>query len=306
MKRYVVTGAAGLIGRALVERLVENGESAIGVDIAESGAECGWERLDVTEPGVLNPLLDAGTTVFHMAGLTSVSGSVRAPRRDFAVNVGGTLNVLESVREAGCRLVFPSSASVFDPGSPLPHAETARKSPTSPYSAAKLACEGYCVAYHKSYGVDVKVARLFNMYGPGMTQFAIYDFYRKISEAEEALEILGDGRQVRDYLYLSDTVDGLLLIAERGEAGEDYNLASGVATTSLELATMMLEVMGREELAIRTSGKTFEGDVKAWYADLTKIRELGFEPQVELREGLRRTVASLEARKSAGHQKLDV
>lgn len=297
--RYVVTGAAGLIGQALVERLVDCGASVVAVDAAAFEANCAQHRLDLTKPGALTELLDESTTVFHLAGLTSVAGSVRDPQRDFAVNVGGFLNVLESARETSARVVFTSSASVFDPRSPLPHRESAPKSPNSPYAAAKLAGEGYCAAYFKCYGLDVRVARLFNVYGPGMTRFAIYDIYRKICEAEDALEILGDGDQVRDYLYLTDVVEGLLLIAGGGDPGEDYNLAAGVATTSRELAELMLEVMGRESLAIRTSGQTFPGDVRAWYADLTKIRGIGFQPRVGLREGLRRTIESFDLKRSS-------
>ena len=294
LKKAVVTGARGLIGRALVERLVADGTIVIAVDQKPPETSCEHLTADVTQPDILRSLLDPETTVFHLAALTSVSQSVREPQRDFSVNVGGFLNILESVREANARLVFPSSASVFDPRAPLPHVETAPKSPNSPYAAAKLACEGYCVAYYKCYDLDVKTARLFNIYGPGMNRFAIYDFYRKIREADNEIKILGDGSQTRDYLYLADAVTGLILIAERGRPGEDYNLATGVPTTSRQLAELMLEVMECREVAIRTTEDTFPGDVAAWFADISKIRTLGFEPLVVLKEGLRQTVEWFE------------
>jgi UDP-glucose 4-epimerase len=289
----VVTGAAGLIGRAVVDRLLKDGVDVIAVDRQRLEVP-GARVIDVTEFGGLAPLLDSETVVFHLAGLTSVPGSVHEPHRDFLINVNGFFAVLEAVREKGAKLIFPSSASVFDPRSPLPHHEGAPKSPNSPYAAAKLACEGYCVAYHKCYGLDVKIARLFNVYGPGMQRFAIYDFYRKIREANEAIEILGDGSQLRDYLFVTDAVEGLLLIAARGQPGADYNVGSGIPIRSYELAQLMLKVMGRTGLRIRTSGQTFPGDVPAWYADISKIRGLGFEPRIELTEGLRRTVEWLQ------------
>jgi UDP-glucose 4-epimerase len=297
-QRALVTGASGFIGRALVGGLVAEGFEVTATDWVASSFSCRFEQRDLTQPGALDDLLTADTTVFHLAAHASVAGSVRDPLKDFRINLAATLDVLESVRRFGARLIFPSSAAVFDPESPLPHAETAPKKPVSPYGAAKLACESYCRVYHAMYETDVAIARLFNVYGVGMTRYAVADFYRKIAVATDALEILGDGGQLRDLLYIDDAVAGFLFIARHGAAGEDYNLATGVPTRMLDLARIMTVMMGKPELTIRTTDDTFPGDVPRWYANVSKLAALGFTARVPLKDGLERTIAWLSKQPS--------
>jgi len=259
----------------------------------EGDSDVPIQTQDLREPGVLDPLLTSETVVFHLAAMTSVSGSVKNPRADFEVNVGATIEVLESVRLQHARMVFPSSSAVFDPTSPLPHAETAPKRASSPYGAGRLGGEGYCGVYHRSYDVDVRIARLFNVYGDGMTRYAIFDFYKKVRDAEQSFSILGDGEQVRDFVYVEDAARAMICIAEAGAPGEDYNVGSGEPVRMIDLAQMVAKVMGRGELAIQTSGESFAGDVAKWYADTSKIQKIGFHPETPLEEGLRRTIDSL-------------
>jgi UDP-glucose 4-epimerase len=186
-----------------------------------------------------------------------------------------------------------SSRPVFDPCNALPLSERAFTRPSSPYAAGKLAGEAYCHAYHRCYELDVRIARLFSVYGIGMFRFAIHDIVRKIQQNPREITILGDGSQVRDYLFIDDAVRGLTTIATVGEAGEEYNLASGVPVTLIDLARRIATCMGCPDLTIRTSGRSFPGDTPRWYADISKIRRLGFEPRVDLGSGLERTIAWL-------------
>ena len=294
MQHAVVTGAAGFIGRALVDRLCATGVQTIAV-IRESSSDqfafsCTSIAGDIEQPYLLDELLTPDTTVFHMASHASVAGSVRDPRYDFGVNVVGTLEILESVRRKKASLVFPSSAAVYDPNSALPHKENAPRYPASPYGAAKLACESYVQAYSRCYDLNLKIARLFNAYGPGMTRFAIFDFYRKIKRDPKVLEILGDGKQIRDYLYIDDAINGLIQIAVQGQAGEDYNLASGEPVKTIELAAMVAKTMGFEDIEIQVKGETFPGDISQWYADIEKIKSIGFQNTMDLETGLKRTI----------------
>jgi len=204
--------------------------------------------------------------------------------------------VLEAARHAGSRVVFPSTASIFDASNTLPLAERAFPRPTSPYAAGKLGGEAYCHAYHRSYGVDVRIARLFSVYGIGMFRFAIHDIVRKIQQNHEELTILGDGSQVRDYLFIDDAVRGLTMVATEGASGEEYNVASGEPVRLLDLARLIAELMGYPDIRIRPTGRSFAGDTARWYADISKVRGLGFEPGVDLRSGLRRTIEWLAAR----------
>jgi len=290
----VVTGANGFIGRHLVAGLVDSGWAVLAVDklpCQEAAVES--VVLDVRTPGGLTSFLDSETTVFHLAACADIRFSVQHPREDFDNNVHGLFETLEAARQRRSRIVFASTASVFSADNPLPWVETGLPRPMSPYAAGKLAGEAYCYAYHRCFGVDVRVARLFNVYGTGMTRFAIHDLIRKVQADPTRLEILGDGNQVRDFLYVEDAVRGLETIAARGRPGEDYNLASGVPVRLLDLARTVATLMGHPGITLAPTGRSFPGDTPRWYADISKIRGLGFEPRISLEEGVRRTIAWL-------------
>ena len=129
-----------------------------------------------------------------------------------------------------------------------------------------------------------------------MFRFAIHDIVRKIQLDHEDLVILGDGTQVRDYLFVDDAVRGLTMVATEGASGEEYNVASGQPVRLLDLARLIAELMGHPDIRIRPTGRSFAGDTARWYADIAKVRALGFEPRVDLRSGLERTIAWLATR----------
>jgi UDP-glucose 4-epimerase len=289
----IITGASGFLGRALALYLLEHGAEVIAISRHPIDLPCATQISDVTEAGVLDQLLSERSVVFHMAATANVGASLHNPRDDFANNVAATFEVLESVRKAGCRMVFPSTASVFDTSNELPLSEAARVKPTSPYAAGKVAGEAYCAAYHRSYSLDIRIARVFSVYGPGMNRLAIHDFVRKIQRNPQRLEIFGDGEQIRDYLYIDDAVRGLALIAERGEAGQYYNLASGIPVRLLDLARKIAALMKHPAIEILPTGKPTPGDLPKWYADIEKIQRIGFSPLVGLDEGLLRTIRHL-------------
>jgi nucleoside-diphosphate-sugar epimerase len=295
----VVTGASGFIGQALVSYLLEGGCEVFAVDrnpLPKSFLKS--EVIDVSAPTSIYHLLDSETTIFHLAASANVAGSVENPRWDFENTFRGLFEVLEAARKYNCRVVFPSTASIYDPANTLPLLERAFPRPTSPYAAGKLAGESYCYAYYRSYGLDVRVVRLFSVYGIGMRRFAIHDIIRKIQSNSREITILGDGNQIRDYLYIDDAVRGLVMIATQGGAGEDYNVASGKPITIVDLTKMIAELMGHPNICIKPTGKTFPGDTKQWFANIAKVRKIGFVPQITLQEGLRRTIAWLAANKT--------
>lgn len=291
MKKAVVTGAGGFLGSALTHSLCARGYEVTAVSHRDvQGLPCTAHACDIRTPNALTPWLCEDSILFHCAGHTSVSGSVREPRKDFEANVIGFLNALESARETGARVVFPSSAAVFAPEQQLPLSEGHLKGPVSPYGAAKLACETYAQTFSRCYGTDVRIARLFNVYGIGMTRFVIFDFYQKLKQDPTKLEMLGDGNQMRDYLYIDDAVAALMLIAETGSPGEDYNVGSGVPTLINELAGAVASTMGLHDIEISSLGRTFPGDIARWLADITKLQEMGFRQTVDLPDGLQKTI----------------
>jgi UDP-glucose 4-epimerase len=299
-RRAVVTGAAGFIGGALARQLNADGWDVVAVDrkpIAVAGIAA--IQRDIAAPDALRGIVDRDTIVFHMAASADVAGSVSNPRYDFENTFRGVFEVLEAARLAGSRVVFPSTASIFDASNALPLSERAFPRPSSPYAAGKLGGEAYCHAYHRAYGLDVRIARLFSVYGVGMYRFAIHDIIRKIQHNADEVAILGDGTQVRDYLYIDDAVRGLIFIGTDGVAGEEYNLASGIPTNLLDLTRAIAAAMGHPAIRIRPSGQSFAGDTARWYADVGKIRSLGFEPRIDLATGLARTIAWMQRPEAA-------
>jgi UDP-glucose 4-epimerase len=292
---FVVTGAAGFIGQALVEHLKGLGSEILAIDRHPCLAGVRSAQVDLSMQGALADHVPDGATIFHLAASADVAASVRDPRNDLTNTFAPLFEVLETARHRRCRVIFPSTASVFDPGQSLPLVETAAQRPSSPYGAAKLAGEAYCIAYHRSYGTDTRIARLFSVYGPRMRRLAIHDLIAKIRRNPLELELLGDGTQVRDYLYVDDAVRGLVAVATQGEPGTDYNVASGEPVRLLDLARQIATLMGHPDIRIVPTGRSFAGDTPKWYGDVSRMRGLGFAPEVGLDEGLRRTIAALAA-----------
>src|SRR3954467_10582718 len=189
-------GASGFIGQALVRYLAADRWQVLAVDRRPFPDPAQRAlTIDVATPNALAGVLDGRTTVFHMAASADVAASVADPRHDFDNTFRGVFEVLEAARHAGSRVVFPSTASIFDASNQLPLPERAFPRPSSPYAAGKLGGEAYCHAYHRAYGLDVRIARLFSVYGVGMYRFAIHDIVRKIQQDHEEVSIFGDGNQ---------------------------------------------------------------------------------------------------------------
>jgi UDP-glucose 4-epimerase len=237
--------------------------------------------------------------VFHMAANASVPGSVADPRYDFESNAAGAFNVLDACRGLkGLRkTVLASSGAVYGEPREFPLTESSPLAPISPYGASKLAAETEARVFSSVYGTPVVIARIFNSYGPRMPRFVVFDFLRKLQKDPSRLEILGNGKQVRDLNYVTDTVAGLILLAEKGATGESYNLASGRHHNVTEIARELLDVLGlsgRTKLAF--SGESWDGDAQRWEVAVDKIASLGYSPAVGLREGLERVTRWFEGK----------
>lgn len=262
-KRVLVTGGCGFIGSHLVEQLVAQKAHVTALDNLQAGR---WVNLD-TVAGVVQ-IIEADICdktlvthliqdiqpqiVFHLAANASVPKSVEDPSYDFATNCYGTFILLNALRQHSqgiCeKFILASSGAVYGEPASFPIFETDPLRPISPYGASKVAAETETQMFGYVYGLPVVIARLFNTYGPRMARFVVLDFLRKLSQNPAVLEVLGTGQQVRDFTFVSDAVNGLLLLAVLGQNGEAYNISSGVSHSVTELAHTLLNILGLSDL----------------------------------------------------------
>jgi UDP-glucose 4-epimerase len=291
--RTVVTGGAGFIGSNLVDALVERGDEVVVVDDLSSGER---ENLNPAATFVQADIcdgLDAGgaEVVFHLAAQADVQTSIRRPEHDAAVNVVGTVRVLEAARAAGARVVFSSTGGAIYGECDGPAPEDSPLEPVSPYGIAKLCAEEYMRGWNRIHGGGHVVLRFANVYGPrqdaSLEGGVVAIFLERMASGEETL-IFGDGLQTRDFVYVGDVVDAVLAAA--GREGGTFNIGTGEETTVLELHRLCAAVTGTP------AEPRFEparlGDARRSVLDVTHARdELGWRPATPLVEGLRRTLA---------------
>ena len=299
MSKLVITGADGFIGAALTRRFPEACTPVVGVQSAGRDP-CGHNAIciDLRTPGALDSVLEPDSTVFHLAGSASVPASVADPVHDLGHTFQTTFEVLESVRRAGARMIFASTASVYDTSNPLPFREHSLVRPSSPYGAAKLSGENYCIAYHRSYGLDTRIARITNVYGPGMSRSVIRDVIEKIGKNQEEITIRGDGNQIRDFLYIEDAVDALLCIAANGKPGNEYNVGAGEPIRILDLIHQIAAAMGCPSIRIKMTPAS-SGELERFYVEVAKLKSIGFAPKVTFPTGLEQTLASFMVLKNS-------
>jgi len=235
---------------------------------------------------------DAPEVIFHLAANAYASESVVDPVRDMTANLIGTFGLLEtlrSVRFSGV-LVFASSAAVYGEPQHLPLTEENLTSPISPYGVSKLGAEKYISVYASLYGIAAVCIRLFSTYGPRQRKQVIYDLLTKVRNGESPVLLCGNGTQIRDLVYVSDVVEGMLVAACSGlRDGSVYNLCSGVGISIRRLAEEVLRILD-SRASIEFNGVSRCGDPDRLIGSPTKLTALGFVPQVSLNDGLCRTV----------------
>jgi len=230
--------------------------------------------------------------IFHLAGDALVARSVENPTADCDRNLLATLALLEAVRRRSpaSKVLFASTGAVYGERADRPFVETDGVWPISPYAVAKLAAERYCYAFAHTYGLRTCSLRLFSVYGPRQTKQVVYDLIRKLHTNPEELSLFGDGTEVRDFSHAKNIVDAFLLAAEKAEfRGEVFNVAGDEIVSIRALAEMLCEETGVRP-RLQFSGQRRPGDSQRWVADTARLRELGYRPAVNLRDGLRDTV----------------
>ena len=298
----LVTGAAGFLGSALTNRLIELGQSVRGFDDLSAGdpqrlsPQVLLTRGDVNDRPKLWSLLQGVECVFHLAARVSVPESVLFPRDYNTVNVGGTVTLMEAVRDVGVRrVVFASSGAVYGEQGTQPLHEGLAPQPGSPYAVSKLAAEYYVRTIGQLVGVDTLTLRIFNAYGPGQPLPAVHApvIPRFLQQALNggSLVIAGDGRQTRDYVYIEDVVDALIAaMTAQPPADHVVNVGSGRSTSVRDLTAAVAAAVGARIDPLYRSSEA--RGVSTMQADLNLARDvLGFEPRIDLAEGLRLILA---------------
>jgi UDP-glucose 4-epimerase len=322
--RWLITGGCGFIGTSLIKRLKSEGGHVIRVldnlsvgtkkDLAticaftETPGQGSTDTVelitgDIRDPNVCNTCSKGMDIIIHLAANTGVPGSVENPRLDMECNVIGTFNMLEAARiNQVKRFVFASSGAPAGECAPPIHEELAPH-PVSPYGASKLAGEGYCSAYAKTFGLETVALRFSNVYGPGSThKSSVVAKFIKQALSGEALVIYGDGTQTRDFIYIDDLINAVYKAstipssrtANHSIGGETFQIATSKETTLNEITDLLLKVLEEKGIPLPKVEKTSSrlGDVKRNFSDTTKAENiLGWKHKWFLDMGISKTVS---------------
>ncbi|MGH2911287.1 MAG: NAD-dependent epimerase/dehydratase family protein [Solirubrobacteraceae bacterium] len=297
----IVTGGAGFIGSHLVDALLAAGHEVTVIDDLSSGSAAKVPagarlcELDIVDRPALDRVFEEvkPTSVFHLAAQASVTASVADPARDCAVNVQGTLNVVDAATKLGAPVSFTSTGgALYGDYVPIPTDETNIPAPLAPYGASKLAGEAYVKTWSLSSGVPHAVCRLGNVYGPRQSphgEAGVVAIFSEHLHTGRAPKMFGHGSPTRDYVYVGDVVSAL--IAANGTRGT-FNVATGVETDVLTLWNVLKQAAGSD--IEPTLADLRPGELKRSCLDTTLAqRELGWKASVEIADGLRRTYAAL-------------
>jgi UDP-glucose 4-epimerase len=298
-RRVVVTGGAGFIGSHVADAFLAESYKVLVVDDLSTGSlekiPAGAElaQLDIVDAGALMQAVSAfsPTVVCHLAAQASVTVSVESPERDLSVNVQGTFNVVQAATAAGAPVIFSSTGgALYGEKAPIPSPESTPTEPLSPYGASKLAGEAYVGTWARLHGIPNVILRLGNVYGPRQNsqgEAGVVAIFSDHLHRGSTPTVFGDGLQTRDYIYVID-VAGAFLLAAHGGRADIFNVGRGSESSVLDL----LEVLG--SLAPDAAEPKFApprpGELLRSALDATRLRTtLGWEPLVDLREGLTET-----------------
>jgi UDP-glucose 4-epimerase len=298
---FLVTGAAGFLGSALANQLAREGHEVRGLDDLSTGdpatlsPDVHFTRGDVNDRPKLWTLLQDVDCVYHLAARVSVQESVLYPREYNAVNVGGTVSLMEAMRDVGVRrVVLISSGAVYGEQQTQPLHEEIKPKPRSPYAVSKLAAEYYVRTIGDLWGIETVCLRVFNAYGPGQHLPAshppVIPYFLRQAVRNGTIVIHGEGDQTRDYIYLDDVVRAMIAASTAPNVNHQIiNIGSGRETSVRELARLVLKITN-SDAEILYNPRNDPG-VSRMCADISLAKEkLTFQPRGSLEEGLRLTL----------------
>lgn len=306
-KVVLITGGAGFIGSHLADKVLKEGaEKVILFDNFCSGLKKNITHLgnnprvqliegDTRDFKAIKPLVEESDYVFNEAASKLVF-SIENPRQDLETNIIGPFNIIQAALKADTRIVHASTGSVFG-SSDMPMKEDHQKNPTTPYGISKLAGEKYMLYYAREFGLKASVIRYFHVFGPRQDYSGeagvVSIFLANVLKGKSPV-IFSGGKQIRCFTYVSDDIDGTLLLAKSKNAlGEDYNLASKTRMSINELADIIIKKYGKEGMK-PVHGKIRKGENIRPIPDTSKIEALGFKEKTSFEEGLEKTKEWIE------------
>jgi UDP-glucose 4-epimerase len=298
---FLITGAAGFLGTALANRLVREGHQVRGLDDLSTGDPAGLEpgvhftRGDVNDRPKLWTLLQDVDCVYHLAARVSVPESILYPREYNASNVGGTVSLMEAMRDVGIRrVVLASSGAIYGDQEAQPLSEGQAPRPLSPYAVSKLAAEYYLSTTGTLWGIETVSLRIFNAYGPGQhlppSHPPVVPYLLHQAVRSGTMVVNGDGSQTRDFIYVDDVISGMIAAATAPNINSlVINIGSGLETSVLQLAQLVQLIAGSSSNVV-TSVQT-SGGVSRMCANIALAeRRLNFNPSIKLEDGLQMTL----------------
>lgn len=297
--KIFVTGGSGFIATPLVKHLLEKVYKVKVLDLKEPRIK--HKNLEFVKKSILDKITDdikGSDAVFHFAALLGVDNSDKRPLDTMKVNLEGSVNVFKSALEVGVKkMIFSSSSEVYGEPRELPIKEDSVKGPVSTYGVSKLAAEIYAKAFNQELGADIKIVRFFNVYGPGQESNWVVPIFINKALMNESITVFGNGNQTRCFTYVEDIADGVLKVFEKGQRGEAYNIGNNQPTTILELAQIVKEMTKSKSEIIKVGfGKETrlkEREIEYRIPDISKMKALGWQPKVMIKEGVKRVLEKL-------------
>jgi UDP-glucose 4-epimerase len=308
--RCFVTGAAGFIGSNLTDHLLTLGHEVVGYDNFVTGQRDFLSRAldsphfqlvegDILDLPSLTEAITGADTVFHLAANADVRFGTEHPTKDLHQNTIATVNVLEAMRATGAkRIAFSSTGSIYGEAQVFPTPESAPiPIQTSLYGASKMAAEGFIQAYCESFGIQAFIFRFVSILGERYTHGHVFDFYKQLRAHPEFLNVLGNGKQRKSYLYVRDCVDAILTCIDRARAKVNvFNLGLDEYCEVNDSIGWICEALGlHPELKYTGGDRGWIGDNPFIFLDCSALRALGWTPRLTIRQGVERTVSYLQA-----------
>ena len=297
----LVTGGTGFVGPYLVQALIDKGARVkiLLLNDAEVSSNLRADNLeiitgDITRPEMIDGITKNVDLVFHLAAIANVDYAIQNPVNTYEVNVQGTLNLLEEVRKNPIhKFIYISSSHVYGVPQYLPVDEKHLIAPREPYSASKAAAENIVNGYSGSYGINTAIVRPFNIYGPGQDKsFLIPSIVKQVLSSNAIMEV-GNLEPTRDFTYITDVVAGFLIIAESGSGV--YNIGSGVEIKVGDIVHKIVNIID-PDIEIRSvvdRQRSGEVEISRLCADVSRLKEIGWEPTIGIDEGLRKMFDSI-------------